>query len=136
MRLNTHLSFNGQCQEAFEFYAKCLGGKVTFMMTYGESPMSAQTAPEWRSKILHASFAMGNELLTGADTPPEINQKPQGVSILYSLDETGEADRVFRELAEGGTIQMAIQETFWAQRFGMLVDRFGTPWMINCSRPM
>ena len=136
MRLNPHLSFNGQCQAAFEYYAKCLGGKITFMTTWGDSPMSAQTSPDWRKKILHASFEWGKDMLTGADAPADIYQKPQGSSVMLSVDEPAEADRIFKDLAEGGTVQMPIQETFWALRFGMLVDQFGTPWMINCSRPM
>jgi len=135
MRLNTHLSFNGQCQAAFEYYEKCLGGKIGMMMKYGDSPMGSQSSPEWRDKIIHATLAAGNELLTGADAPPELYQKPQGFSVLLGVDEAAEAERIFKVLAEGGTIQMPLQETFWALRFGMLIDQFGTPWMINCHRP-
>jgi PhnB protein len=135
MRLNTHLSFNGQCQEAFEFYEKCLGGKITMMMSYGDSPMASQASDDRRKKILHATVAFGNDVLTGGDAPPEIYQKPQGAAVLLSMEDPDEADQIFKDLAENGTVQMAIQETFWALRFGMLVDRFGTPWMINCGRP-
>jgi PhnB protein len=135
MRLNAHLVFNGDCRDAFEYYEKHLGGKIGFIMTYGESPMATQTAPEQHAKILHASLTIGNELLTGADAPPSAYQKPQGNSLLFSVDDAAEADRIFQTLAENGTVQMPVQETFWALRFGMLVDRFGTPWMINCSRP-
>jgi len=135
MRLNTHLTFNGQCRQAFEYYEMHLGGKIQFMMTYGESPMPAGPSDEWRTKIIHASFTLGNELLTGADAPPEVYEKPQGMAVLFSVDAAAEADRVFAALAENGTVEFPIQETFWALRFGMLVDRFGTPWMINCAKP-
>jgi len=135
MRLNPHLSFNGQCQAAFEYYEKCLGGKITFMMTYGDSPMAAESAPDWQKKILHAALALGNELLTGGDSPAEFYKTPQGSYVLLSVDAAVEADRIFKELAENGTVQMPIQETFWALRYGMLIDQFGTPWMVNCSRP-
>jgi PhnB protein len=135
MRLNPHLSFNGNCQAAFEYYEKCIGGKITFMMTYGDSPMASQSSPEWRAKILHASLAFGDNLLTGGDSPAELYKAPQGTYVLLSVDQPAEADRIFKDLADSGTVQMAIQETFWALRYGMLIDQFGTPWMINCSRP-
>jgi PhnB protein len=135
MRLNTHLSFNGQCQAAFEYYEKHIGGKIRFMMKYGDSPMASQMSPDWRDKIIHGTLALGDNQLTGADAPTEIYQQPQGFSVLLSVDEPADAERIFRVLAEGGTVQMALQETFWALRFGMLVDQFGTPWMISCERP-
>jgi PhnB protein len=135
MQLNPHLSFNGNCQAAFEYYEKCLGGKITLMMAYGDSPMAAESAPDWRAKIIHASLTFGDQLLTGSDATPDLYRIPQGFSVLLSLDAAVEADRIFKDLAEQGTVQMAIQETFWALRFGMLIDQFGTPWMINCSRP-
>lgn len=133
MRINPYLTFNGQCEAAFRFYEACLGGKITFMMTYGESPQAEKTAPEWRTKLIHASIALGDHILTGVDTPPDHYQKPQGMSVLLSLDAAAEAERVFAALAEDGQVTMPLQETFWAQRFGMLVDRFGTPWMVNCQ---
>jgi len=135
MRLNPHLSFNGTCQAAFEYYEKCLAGKVTLMLTYADSPMASQTSPDWRAKIIHATLTLGDQVLTGSDATPDLYQKPQGFSVLLSVDAAVEADRIFKELADDGTVQMAVQETFWALRFCMLIDRFGTPWMINCSRP-
>ena len=135
MKLNPHLSFNGDCRAAFEHYEKCFGGKITFMMTWGDSPMAAETAPVLRETIMHASLALGDNLLTGGDSPTELYKAPQGTYILLSVDEAAEADRIFMELADQGTVQMPIQETFWALRYGMLIDQFGTPWMINCSRP-
>ncbi|OYQ62157.1 hypothetical protein B9G53_23665 [Pseudanabaena sp. SR411] len=133
MQLNPYLTFNGQCEAAFKFYEQCLGGKIVMMMTHGESPMSEQTAEEWRDKILHAQLTIGDIVLMGSDAPPDYFEKPQGFSINLQFEDVAEAERVFQALAEGGTVRMPLQETFWAKRFGMFVDRFGIPWMINCS---
>jgi PhnB protein len=135
MQLNPHLAFNGQCEAAFKFYEKCLGGKITFMMTYGDSPVAEQTPPGRHTKILHATLALGDDRLTGADVSPESYQKPQGFSVTLQIVDAAEADRIFKALAENGTIQMPVQETFWALRFGMLLDQFGTPWIVNCGKP-
>lgn len=133
MQLNPYLTFNGQCEEAFKFYEKCLGGKIVMMLTYGDSPLAEHTPPERRKHILHTSLIAGDQTLAGADAPPERYRKPQGFSVTINLDDTAEAERIFRTLAENGEVQMPLQETFWALRFGMLVDQFGTPWMINCG---
>ncbi len=135
MQLNPHLGFNGQCEAAFKFYAKCLGGKIELMMTYGESPMAEQMPAAMRGKIIHATVALGDQRLTGGDVPPESYQKPQGFYVLLNVDDAAKADRIFKTLAENGVVQMPVQETFWALRFGMLVDQFGIPWMINCGKP-
>jgi PhnB protein len=135
MRLNAHLTFNGQCEAAFQLYEKCLGGKIVMMMTYGDSPMAEQTPPGGRDKILHATFAVAGQFLTGGDATPEEYQKPQGVSVLLHVDKAAEADRIFEALSEMGAVQVPIQETFWAARFGMAADRFGIPWIINGGNP-
>jgi PhnB protein len=135
MRWNPYLTFNGQCEEAFRFYEKCLGGKILMMMTYGGSPMASQAPSNWGSKIVHATFALESQTLSGADATPEHYRKPQGTLIMLDIDTASEADRVFASLSDQGEVQMPIQETFWALRFGMVVDRFGTPWMINCGKP-
>jgi PhnB protein len=136
MQLNTHLNFDGQCRAAFEFYAKCLGGKVTLMMTYGDSPMAAHVPAGDHGKIVHASLGIGDQRLTGADLPQGRYEKPQGFEVLLSPEDPEEAERVFVALADGGAVQMPLQETFWSLRFGMLTDRFGTPWMVNCNKPV
>lgn len=133
MKLNPYLMFNGQCEAAFKFYEQCLGGKIAAMMTYGESPMADQTPPELLNKILHVSLTVGDQELMGADSPPEYFEEPKGFSVSLNLDDVAEADRIFHALAENGTIRMPLEKTFWAERFGMLVDQFGTPWMINCD---
>ena len=105
------------------------------MLTYGESPAGEQMQEEWRKKILHATLVVGNYLLQGADVPPESYQKPQGFSVMLNVENATEAERIFNSLSHNGTVQMQLQETFWAVRFGMLVDQFGTPWTVNCGRP-
>jgi PhnB protein len=135
MKLNPYLSFNDECEAAFKFYEQCLGGKIDSMVTYGESPMAEQTPPEKLDKIMHASLMLGNTVLMGSDAPPQFFEKPQGFSVSLHFDDAVEAERIFNALAENGTVQMPLQETFWAARFGMVVDRFGTPWMINCDLP-
>jgi PhnB protein len=136
MQLNPYLSFNGQCEAAFKFYAEVLGGQILATMTYGETPMAEQTAPEWRGKIAHTRMSVGDKLLMGSDSPPEHFEPMKGITVTLGIDEPAEAERVFHALAAGGTVTMPIQETFWARRFGMLTDRFGTPWMVNCEKPM
>jgi PhnB protein len=131
MRCNPHLTFDGQCEEAFRFYEHCLAAKVLLMMTYGDSPLRGQTPPEWAKRILHASLELGDLVLTGGDAAPQSYVRPQGFCVLLQLDSASDADRIFEALRDGGTVQMPIQKTFWAERFGMLVDRFGTPWMLN-----
>lgn len=134
MQLNPYLTFNGQCEEAFKFYAKCLGGKIVAMMTHEGTPMAKSTPPEWLGKIIHARLMVGDKILMGSDAPSPHYEPMKGFSVTLGIDDPAEADRVFAALAEGGTVRMPIQETFWARRFGMLTDRFGTPWMVNCEK--
>jgi PhnB protein len=134
MKLAPHLVFGGQCKAAFQFYEPCLGGKIEFMLTYGDSPMAEQVPPEWRAKIVHATLTLGDSTLIGSDVLPEQYEKPQGFHLLLIIDDPAEADRIYRELAENGTAQMPLQETFWAARFGVLVDQFGISWEINRER--
>ena len=134
MQLNPYLFFNGNCEEAFKFYEKCLGGKIEAMMTHAGTPAEAQTPAEWRNKILHARMVVDGQLLMGSDAPPGHQEESKGFSVSLQMKEPAVAERIFHALAEGDTVKMPIQETFWAARFGMLVDRFGIPWMINCEK--
>jgi PhnB protein len=134
MKVNPHVSFGGQCQEAFQFYERCLGGKIITMLAYGESPMAEQVPPEWRGKILHATLAVGDNVLYGADVLPDQYQPPKGFHLTIGIKDPVEAERIFRELSENGTVQMPLQKTFWAIRFGVLLDRFGVSWEINCEQ--
>ena len=133
MRLNPYLQFKGQCETAFKFYEACFGGKIVAMLPYGETPMCDHLAPEWRDRIAHARLMIGDQVLMGSDPPPEHYQAPKGYAVTVNLDEPAEAERVFHALAEQGSVSMPLQKTFWARAFGMLVDRFGIPWMINCE---
>jgi PhnB protein len=134
MKLNPYLLFNGQCEAAFNFYAKSLGGKIVAKVTHGESPMTKDTPPERHNKILHASLTVGGNVLMGSDAPPDRYEKPQGFSVTLNLDTPEEAERIFEALSEKGTLHMPPQETFWAVRFGMLVNQFDIPWMIDCQK--
>jgi len=133
MQLNTYLSFNGNCEEAFNLYAKCLNGKIEFMMKNSESPMADKTPPELKDNVMHATVRFGDQTLMGADAPPQYYSKPQGFSVSINVKDIAEAERIFRELSPGGNVKMPLEKTFWAERFGMFIDRFGTPWMINCE---
>jgi len=134
MKVTPYLLFNGQCEEALRTYERVLGGKIVASFTFGDSPMAKQH-PQMANKIMHARLDIGDQMILGSDCPPEYFEKPQGTSICVEIDTVEEAERVFKELSEGGNVKMPIQETFWARRYGQLTDRFGTPWMINVSQP-
>lgn len=134
MQANPYLLFDGQCEAAFTFYAKCLGGKIEAMVPHEGTPAADHVPPDWFKKILHARLSLGDTAVMGSDCPPDRYKKPQGFSVSLQIKEPKEADRVFHALAEKGSVQMPIQETFWAARFGMRVDQFAIPWMINCER--
>jgi PhnB protein len=135
MNLNPYLFFNGECEAALKFYEQNLGGKIKAMMRHEGSPMEKHVPAEWRPKILHAALTLGDQTLMASDAPPDKYQKPEGfyVAINLKAKETAEAERMFKVLSEAGSVQMPLQETFWAARFAMLTDRFGIPWMINCG---
>jgi PhnB protein len=132
MRLIPHISFNGGCEAAFRVYAECLGGKITFLLRYAESPMASANA-DFGEKVVHATLKVGEQTVTGADVRPEVYVKPQGFAVQLNIDDTQDARRIFEVLAEGGVVQMALQKTFWADQYALLTDRFGVPWEINCS---
>jgi PhnB protein len=133
MQINPYLNFDGRCAAAFKLYEKCLGGEL-MMQTFGDSPMADQAPPDWRDRIMHASLKVGDALLMGSDAPPSRFQKPQGFAVSLQLKDPAEAERIYRALSEGGTVEMPLQETFWAARFGMFTDPFGIHWMINCEK--
>jgi PhnB protein len=130
MKLSPHLNFNGDCAAAFAFYAQCLGGTITFTQTYGESPVEDQVPADWRGKVMHTTLAIGDDALMGCDAPPTRYEKPQGIVVSVSVSPT-EAERIFKALAENGKVTMPFQKTFWSSGFGMAVDRFNIPWMVN-----
>jgi PhnB protein len=134
MQLNPYLFFNGQCEAAFKFYEKVLGGKIEAMLPHEGTPAAEHVPPEWRKKVLHARLSVGDEVLMGSDAPPDRYEGMKGFSVTINIKDPKEAERIFHSLAENGTVRMPIEKTFWAERFGMLVDQFGTPWMINCEQ--
>jgi PhnB protein len=135
VQVHPYLNFDGQCAEAFRFYERVLGGRIEAMMTHGESPIAGEVPSEWHDRVLHARLAVGDQVLMASDSPPEQYQKPQGLYVSLQVEKPADAERIFRALAENGTVTMPFEKTFWAAGgFGMLVDRFGTPWMINCDQ--
>ena len=135
MKLDPHISlgFNGQCEAAFRVYERCLDGTIAFMVTWGDSPAAAEAPPGWEAKIYHATLRVGDIALAGGDLPPDRYEAPKGFQILLNMDDPIAAERIFQALAENGRIAMPLQKTFWASRFGALVDQFGIPWSINCQ---
>jgi len=133
MKLYTYLNYGGNCQDAFRFYEQHLGGKITMMMTHGQAPNPTGTPPDWKNAILHARMTIGDTELLGADIP---NCQPMRSAYL-TLVTSGidEAERTYALLSDGGEIFMPMNETFFAIRFAMLRDRFGTSWMILHERP-
>jgi PhnB protein len=127
------LVFNGECDAAFTLYARCLGGTVAFRLTWGDSPMADQAPPEWRGKLLHATLTVGGTAISGGDVLPGQYERPQGFQLQLNLEDAAAAERIFAQLADGGWVTVPLQQTFWAQRFGSVVDRFGIPWAVNCG---
>ena len=134
IEISPYLDFDGQCEAAFKFYQQCLGGTDLSIHKYAGSPMANQVPPEWQDKVMHATLVIGKTAIMGSDHPPSSKaEAPKGFSLSIAVDKPEDADRVFSALAKGGTIQLPIQQTFWSARFGMLVDQFGIPWMVNCQ---
>ena len=133
--LSAYLFYQDTCEAAFNYYAKVLGGKIDAMMRLSEAPASDMPpGPPGREKtIMHARMTLpGGAVLMGSDTPPEHFHKPQGFSISLTVMDPAEGERKFKALADGGTVTMPFSKTFWAKGFGMCVDKFGIPWMVNC----
>ena len=132
MRLFAQLNFGGNCEEAFRFYEKQLGGKIVMMMNQSQAPGAPRDAGK---AIIHARIDIGDTVLTGNDVPPSVFKKIRSVYLNLSLDSAAEAERVHNVLAEGGEVYMPLQETFFATRFSQLRDRFGVLWSIIHERP-
>ena len=136
MTLSFYLKFDGHCAEAFRFYADKLGAEIQVMSSWGDGPMADQVDPADAQRIMHASLRLGGAEIMGTDsTSADTATAISGANVVYGADTAEEADRIFALLAEGGQIQVPIAESFWAQRFGIVQDRFGVPWMVNCDKP-
>lgn len=134
MQIVPYLNFDGRCAEAFRFYELVLGGKLE-LLTHDNTPMAGDVPPGWGDRVLHACLTVGDQTLMASDTPPDQHAAPRGIYVSLHVDRTEEAERIFGALADQGQVTMPLEPTFWADRFGICVDRFGTPWMINCSVP-
>jgi PhnB protein len=131
--LQISIAFDGRCEAAFRFYERCLNGTISYMLTWGASAAAAEAPADWREKIYHATLKIGDAAITGGDLPPGRYEQPKGFSFLLGMNDAAGAERVFQALAENGRIQMPLQKTFWANRFGVVVDQFGISWSINCE---
>jgi PhnB protein len=135
MQMYPYLSFKGQCEVAFRFYEQCLGARIDAIFRYAGSPMADQVPPDWQDKVMHGTLTIGDQVLMGGDVAPKGYEEPRGFSLSIQIASPTEAERIFHELAEEGTVRVPLEQTFWAARFGMVVDRFGIPWLINCEAP-
>ncbi len=135
MKLLTYLNYGGNCEQAFRFYEQHLGGKITMMMTHGQQPGLNDVSPDWKNAILHARISIGETELMGADIPPDRFQPMRSAYLSLLVSSTDEAERIYALLSDGGQIFMPMQETFFAFRFAMLRDKFGTSWMLLHERP-
>ncbi|SRR5579872_696686 len=134
MQMSPYLLFDGNCEEAFEFYEQSFGATIESLTRVEDTPAANQFPAEGRKKIMHGRLKLGDQVLLASDAPPGRYHKPQGFSVSLDIQSAEEAERVFAALAKNGSVTMPIAETFWAQRFGMVNDRFGIPWMVNCMK--
>jgi len=134
MKLHTYLNYGGNCEQAFRFYEKHLGGKIITMMTNSQQPGATNVSPELKNAILYAQLQLGETHIMGSDVSPDHFQPMRSVYLSLGVDTSAEAERIHALLADGGQIFMPMQETFFAFRFSMLRDKFGTSWMIIHQR--
>jgi PhnB protein len=130
VKVCTYLNYGGNCRQAFEFYEKHLGGKIAMLTTHGEQPDTSQVPPDWMHAVLHARLEIGGTTVMGADIPPDRFQPMRSAYLTLMPDNVEDAERAYALLTEGGQIFMKMEETFFAKRFAMLRDRFGTSWML------
>lgn len=130
MKIQPYLNFDGDCAEAFRHYAQVLGGDLE-IQTYAESPAADQTPESQGDRVMHARLVVGDQVLMASDAPPGQYRQPGGNYVSVTVEDAGEARRIFDALADGAQVQMPFESTFWSPGFGMLVDRWGTPWMVN-----
>lgn len=131
--LNVYLTFAGNCKDALALYKESLGGEILSLQTFGDSPVSV--ADEHKNNVMHAEFKAGDMYFMASDSMPE---QPliagNNVTLSISLNDNGVQDTIFAKLSDGGTVTMPLQDTFWGARFGMLTDKFGINWMLNCEK--
>src|SRR5579884_3274622 len=133
MDVRPYLDCKGECEAAFIFYARALGGTLGPIFRYAGTPLAHHVPADWQDKVMHASVTIGSQVVMGADVAPDRYEPPKGVSLSIHLGDTADAERMFRELSNGGTIVVPLEPTFWAARFGVVKDRFGVTWLMNCE---
>lgn len=133
MSLSFHIGFNGQCQEAFEYYSEHLGGTIGTMLQFKDSPAASSVPAEWQHKIVHANISIKGVELAGSDLLPEQYRKPTGFCLLLGFSTEKEVISTFDRLADGGETILSPQKTFWSSCYAIVVDRYGAPWKINCG---
>ncbi|HWT17402.1 MAG TPA: VOC family protein [Variovorax sp.] len=133
MKLNAYLTFNGNCAQAFAYYAEHLGGQIVASMKFGDAPEGGGGGPELADQIMHTCMTVGAQTLMGSDAVPQYcpYEAPKGISVALHPESVEEAERVFAALSANGKVGMPLQQTFWATRFGTCTDQFGVPWMVN-----
>jgi PhnB protein len=131
MQVNPYLFYNGNCEAAFKYYEKVLGARVEAMMTWAEAP-DQTVSPDLKTKIMHAKLTIDDEVIMAGDAPPGHFHQPQGFAVSLQVEDPADAERRFKALADGGTVTMPFAATFFSKGFGMCVDQFGIPWMVNC----
>ena len=134
MQVNPYLFFNGNCEEALKYYQKALGAQIEAMMPYGDGPAEMPIPADWKTKIMHAKITIDGEVLMASDTPPGHFNPPQGFRVSLQVENPGDAAVRFVQLSDGGTVTMPFAKTFFSNGFGMCVDKFGTPWMVNSPK--
>jgi PhnB protein len=132
MQVNPYVFYNGNCEAAFKYYEKVLGAQIEAMLTYDGAPQPMPIPPDWTRKIMHAKITIDGEVLMAGDAPPGHFHQPQGFAVSLMVENPAEAERRFKALSEGGSVTMPFAKTFFSKGFGMCVDQFGIPWMVNC----
>ena len=133
MKMHPYLSFKGDCEAAFKYYEQHLDGEMGAIFRYGGPPLSGSVPPDWSDKIMHGSITIGGQTLQAADVAPLQYESPQGFSLTLQIKGAADAERMFEALGSGGQVRLPLEKTFWAERFGMVTDRFGVPWIVNCE---
>ena len=136
MKITPYLNFNGETKKAFELYQKCFGGDIEAMIPFSETPHAEAFGADGKDLIMHASLKLPDgAYLLASDAPPGQYEKPAGVYVSVHVDNAADAKRIFDALSSGGTVEMPLEKTFWAEAFGMTADPFGIKWMVNCELP-
>jgi PhnB protein len=131
MQLHPYLFYNDNCEAAFKYYEKVLGAKIEMLLRAEEAPADMPSTPERKKKIMHGRISIGGQVLMASDSPPEHFHRPQGFSVSLTVTDPVDAERKFKALSEGGSVNMPFGKTFFSKGFGMCIDQFGIPWMVN-----